>query len=97
MTPDPRLIGDLEQRTYNTFYLPEASGSPYIPAQEEFVTPFGIKSVLGFGGVLTSGHLFAIIMFSKTPIPRETAESFRKLAPNVKAAVLPLVSGKVFS
>ena len=94
--PDPSLIVDLEQKTYNTFYVSEAIGSPYIPAQEEFVIPYGIRSVLGFGGILMSGAFFAIVLFSKTPIPRETAESFKTLAPNIKQAVLPFVGGAIF-
>ena len=28
LSPDPMLIGDLSQKTYNTFYIPEALGSP---------------------------------------------------------------------
>ena len=97
MRPDPTLIGDLSQKTFNTFYVPEAVGSPYIPAQDDFVIPFGIKSVLGFGGVLSSGALFAVIMFSKTPIPSQTAENFRNLAPSVKQAVEQFAGNKVFA
>ena len=42
MRPDPMLIGDLSDKTYPTFYVPEAVGSPYIPAQDDFVVPNGI-------------------------------------------------------
>ena len=97
LRPDPMLIGDLSQKTFNTFFVPEAVGSPYIPAQDDFVIPYGIKSVLGFGGVLSSGELFAVIMFSKTSIPNQTAQSFRNLAPNVKEAVEPFVGNRVFA
>jgi hypothetical protein len=97
LRPDPMLIGDLSQKNFNTFFVPEALGSPYIPAQDDFVIPYGIKSVLGFGGVLSSGELFAVIMFSKTPIPNQIAQSFRNLAPNVKEAVEPFVGNKVFA
>ena len=55
LDPDPALLLDLEQRTYNVFHVPEASGSPYVPAQGEFVTPFGVRSVLGFGGCCPGG------------------------------------------
>ena len=95
--PAPGAAADLEQRMYNAFYIPEASGSPYIPAQDEFVIPFGIQSVLGFGGVLRAGELFAIIMFSKTSIPQQAADLFRDLGPSVKAAVEPFVGGAVFA
>ncbi len=87
--PDPRLLTDLEQRSFNVFHVPDAAGSSYIPAQQEFVVPSQIKSVLGFGGVLSAGSLFAVVMFSKCPIGRETAELFKPLALNVKMAVLP--------
>ena len=78
MRPDPMLIGDLSKKTFNTFYVPEAAGSPYIPAQDDFVIRYGIKSVLGFGGVLSSGELFAVIMFSKVSISSKTAEIFKQ-------------------
>jgi hypothetical protein len=32
MRPDPTPIGDMSSKTYNTSYVPEAVGSPYIPA-----------------------------------------------------------------
>ncbi len=44
-----------------------------------------------------SGAFFAVVLFSKIPIPRETAESFKTLAPNAKQAVLPFVGGAVFA
>jgi signal transduction histidine kinase len=94
--PDPNLLLEFEQKTFNVFYLPDAKDSPYIPAQDSFVIPFGIKSVLGFGALLPSGNLFAIIMFLKVQIPRSTAEMFSTLALNVKAALLPFVGGAVF-
>ena len=80
------LIGDMSKKTYNTFYVPESVGSPYIPTQDDFVIPNGIKSVLGFGGVLSSGELFVVIMFSKASIPAD-----------VKEAVEPFVGNKVFA
>ena len=97
LRPDSMLIGDLSERTYNTFYVPEAVGSPYIPAQNEFVIPYGIKSVLGLGGVLSSGVLFVVIMFSKVAIPQETADNIGSLAPSVKNAVEPLATTAVFA
>jgi len=87
---------DMAQTTYNVFYLPEAAGNKYVPAQEDFVIPFGVSSVLGFGGILPSGNLFVIIMFSRVPISPRTAEMFRTLALSVKIAVLP-VADKPFT
>ncbi|MBI3377057.1 MAG: hypothetical protein HY035_01460 [Nitrospirae bacterium] len=95
--PDPALLVELEQKTYNVFYVSEAVGSPFVPAQEEFVIPFGIKSVLGFGGMLPSGDLFVIIIFSKVHISQETTELFKTLTLNVKMAVLPFMTGPIFA
>lgn len=97
LEPSPDILMTLEQRTFNVFYLSKAVGSPYIPAQEEFVIPFAIQSILGFGGMLPSGNLFAIIMFSKVQIPDNTAELFKSLALSVKMAVLPFELGRVFT
>jgi hypothetical protein len=96
LEPDPAVIMDMAQTTYNVFYLPEAVGNKYVPAQDDFVIPFGIRSVLGFGGILPSGNLFAIIMFSRVPISQQTADMFRTLALSVKVAVLP-VADKPFN
>jgi hypothetical protein len=95
--PDPALLVDLEQRTYNVFHVPDAVGSPHIPAQQGFVIPFGIQSALGFGGMLPTGDLFAVILFSKVHVPRATAEMFKTLALSVKVAVVPFVGGVVFA
>lgn len=94
---DPRLVIEREQRTFNVFYVPDAEGSPYIPAQADFVVPYGVRSVLGFGGVLSSGDLYAMILFSRVRISREVAEMFRTLSLNVKVAMLPFVGGELFA
>ena len=96
LSPDPALMVDLNQQNFNVFYVPDALGSPIIPAQAEFVIPYRVHSVLGFGGVLPSNDLFAVILFSKVPISRDTAEMFKPLALNIKMATLPFDSGVVF-
>jgi len=45
--------------------------------------------LLGFGGLLTSAELFALILFSRTDILHETATLFKPYALAVKAALLP--------
>jgi hypothetical protein len=89
LRPESGLMVEAEQSSFNVFYVPDARNSTHIPAQEEFVRPVGVRSVLGFGGMLPRGDIFVVILFAKVPIPRETAEMFRTLALNVKAAVLP--------
>jgi hypothetical protein len=87
--PESDLLADWTDQTLNVFHVAEAKGSPFVPAQEEFVIPFGIESVVGFGGVLPSKELFTVILFSKKKISREMAELFKPLATSVKLALLP--------
>jgi hypothetical protein len=96
LRPDPAFLVDIGQQTFNVFHVAEAKGSPYIPAQD-FVSAHAIRSVLGFGGMLSNGDLFAIIMFAKMEIPREVAELFRTLTLGVKLAIHPFLAGPTFS
>ena len=96
LSPDPNLLMGLEQKTFNVFYIPSALGSPFIPAQTEFVEPFEIKSVLGFGGILPSGSLFTIILFSKVKIPKITAQLFKTLPLNIKMSIIPFDRKDIF-
>jgi hypothetical protein len=89
LAPVPELIMEAAQKTYNVFYVPDAHGSSYIPAQDEFVIPHAIRSVLGFGGMLPSGNLFAVILFTTVFVSPETANLFKTLSLSVKTAVLP--------
>jgi len=97
LKPDPNCLRDLNEKSYNVFHAPVAEGSAYIPAQEEFVKPYGIRSVLGFGGLLPSGDLFTIIMFSKVVVSTETAELLRPMTLNAKIAVLQHDGERIFS
>jgi len=53
--------------------------------------------VLGFGGILPSGNLFVIIIFSAVELARETADLFKTLALSVKLAVLPFDGKAIFA
>jgi PAS domain S-box-containing protein len=97
LNPDSRLILDADQHTFNVFHVEHAQGNPSIPAQAQFIKPYGIRSALGFGGLLPGGELFTVIMFSRVTIPRETADMFRTIALGVKLALLPFVRGAVFA
>lgn len=59
-----------------------------MPMQEGFVGKYGIKSVLCFGGMLPSRDLFAVIVFSKIPVPREAAALCKSLALSLKTSLL---------
>ena len=82
---------DREERTFNVFHVPTAADSPHIPAQD-FVQQHNVKSVLGFGGLLPDGQMYAVILFSRLPISRDTANMFKPLALAAKLALLPFVS-----
>ena len=92
----PKMAESLAGKTYNVFHVPNALGNDAIPAQTEFVIPYGIKSALGFGGVLRTGDLFAVIMFTKVYISDETASRFRNLALEVKTLLFNVDSSAVF-
>lgn len=94
--PEPAFLLDLERQTFNVFHIEDAVGSEFIPAQQTFVLPHRIRSVLGFGGILPSGEIFTIVMFAKVHVSRETAELFRTLALSVKLAFLPFAENRVF-
>jgi len=74
---------------FNIFYVAEARDSPYVPVQQEFVLPFGIRSVLGFGAILAPQEFFVVVLFTKVSVTRETAELFKPLALSAKLALLP--------
>jgi hypothetical protein len=89
-TRDPNLFMDLLEKTCNVFHVPDVVGSPYVPDQAEFVRPYGIASVLGFGGVLAPMDLYVVIVFSRAPIPRGVAGLFRAMSHSLKLALQPL-------
>lgn len=97
LQPDPAVLMDLDRKTFNVFYIPQALGCSHIPAQQEFVIPFQIQSVLGFGGMLPSGDLFTIILFTKTLIPRSTADLFKWMAAYVRIPAASFGEDAVFA
>ena len=81
------------RRSTGVFHVSEARGCPYIPAQAEFVVPFAVESVIGFGDLLPDGNLFAVIMFARVPISREIASLLSHLSLSTKVALLPHLPG----
>ncbi len=92
VSPPIALFENADGRTYNVFHVEHARGSPFIPAQSGFVIPYGIESVVGFGGLLSTGEFFAVVMFSRVHIGKEPASRFRNVALDVKAILYPLVN-----
>lgn len=89
--PGPEMVRELEQKNFDVFHVPSAMGSPFVPAQEDFVAPHHIASVLGVGGILPDGKLFALILFARVAIPASTAQMFRIIALNLKLGFLELL------
>ena len=87
VSSEPRLLVD-EDVDYNVFYVPVAVGSGAIPAQQDFVVPYRIESVIGCGGVLPSGDVFALILFSRVHVPLASARLFKTFALSLKSAIL---------
>jgi hypothetical protein len=81
---------------FDVLHVEQAAGSPHVPGQD-FVREYAVRSVLGFGGLLPSGHVFAVVLFSRVHIPAETAWLFRTVALSVKLGLLPHMSAPVFA
>jgi len=97
LQPSPEVVRELSGKRHGVFHVEDALGSPYIPAQEEFVAKYGIRSVLGFGGMLFTGDLFAVILFSTVHVPQSAAERFKTLALDVKSAFSRFTEANVFN
>ena len=65
-------------------YVPDARKSPYVPAQSEFVEPYQIRSVIGFGGEFQNGECFFVVMFSREVIPQSVLPLIRILSLNIR-------------
>lgn len=95
--PDPAGLGAVTQTAYDVFHVAEAVGSPLIPAQQDFVIPYGVRSVVGFGGVSSSGELLVVLLFSRVPIGAEVAAMFKLLALSVRLAMMPFADRSLFA
>jgi hypothetical protein len=76
-------------RHHGVFFVEEAVGAAAIPAQEGFVEPYGIRSVIGVGGFLPSGDVFALVLFFTAPVRHDVAMMFGTVALSLKATLIP--------
>jgi hypothetical protein len=95
--PSADVVRELVAKRHGVFYVENAAGSPYIPAQEEFVARHGIRSVVGFGGMLATGDLFSVILFATVHVPASSADRFKSLALDVKSAFSRFNESNVFT
>ena len=94
--PKPEDMRNPDGKSYGVFHVEQAVGSPSIPAQGEFVARYGVQSVVGFGGSLATGDLFAVILFSRVTVSASSADRFRTLALDVKGLYFPFTESTVF-
>jgi len=85
----------LSQQATDVFHVEEAVGSPYLPAQEEFVIPERIRSAVGFGGVLLTGDFYATVMFSRVPLSLQVARTLKILGLPMRVRLLPYAQAKL--
>jgi hypothetical protein len=86
--PGPPLAR-LRHRLLGVFHVEHAPGSPLLPDQDAFVHPYGVRSAVGFGGVLPSGELYEVLGFARVPIDRATAGTLRVLDLATRTALVP--------
>lgn len=97
LQPSPEVVRELAGKRHGVFHVEDALGSPYIPAQQEFVVPYGIRSVVGFGGLLVNGDLFAVILFATVPVSQASADRFKTLALDVKSGFSRYTDATMFN
>lgn len=97
LRPSADVVRELAGKRHGVFHVENAVGSPYIPAQKEFVERYGIRSVLGFGGVLPNGDLFAVILFATVSVSTASADRFRTLALDVKSGFSRFADTNIFN
>ena len=86
---------DPAERAFGVFHIEHAAGSSDVPDQD-FIAEYGVSSVVGIGGPLPTGDVFAVLMFSRAPINRQVAELLQPWALSIKLALLPVLD-RVFS
>ena len=77
---------------FDVFHVLHAAGSPLVPGQE-FVARYGIASVMGFGGMLPGGSLFAVVAFTLAEVDRSVALLTEPVAVAAKLALTDAAGG----
>jgi hypothetical protein len=90
--PPPHVARELAGRNNDVFHVAEAVGSPYLPAQD-FVREHGVRSAVGFGGILLTGDFFAAVLFAKVPVSDTVARTLKILTHPLRLRFLALAAG----
>jgi hypothetical protein len=81
---------------FSVFHIADAVRSPFVPAQATFVEPYGVRSVIGMGGVLPEGELIAVVLFTRLPVSNAVAQRLSALAAAVRCVLLPFPPQRTF-
>jgi len=80
---------DPAEHAFGVFHVEEATDSSAIPNQD-FISKYQVASVVGLGGSLPTGDVFAVLIFSREPIDRHAARLVQPWALSIKLAFLPV-------
>jgi two-component system, NtrC family, sensor kinase len=94
--PRRRGLSSNAPNVYGVFHVEDAAGSPSVPDQDAFVQPYGIQSVVGFGGSLRHDDLYVVLFFAKTLVPPAVARRGRGLALDVTTSFFRYDDNEVF-
>lgn len=92
---EPEVMLKSGDGTCRIFYVDDARGSPFVPSQN-FVSEHGVRSVIGFGGALPTGEVYAVVMFCTIPVPIASAVLFETVALSISLASLDMLDRPVF-
>jgi hypothetical protein len=88
---------DRSHQSYKVFCVEQARGSASVPDQEEFVEPYQVASVIGFGGELRRGDVYAMLLFTRVPVTREIASQVNAIALGVTSTLFRFDETAVFA
>lgn len=79
------------------FHVEHAPGSPYIPAQEDFVKRYGIQSVTGVGSTFVSQSAYLLLCFARAHLSTTVAANFSQTAPFISTLLAGYDEEKIWS
>ena len=84
-------------RQYGVFCVENAEDNKLIPKQAEFVKPYSVKSVFGFGGIYSTFNAYAVLVFARKRFSRKEAQLFLSLNPAIEQITLAQeTTGNIF-
>ena len=86
---DRRFALELATTSFNLILIPNFKDKPELFQSEARYIFQQVETLFGLGGMLPSGQLFVLLMFSKIAVHDEMIELFQPLALSLKLAFLP--------